>query len=246
MENKQVSKSFESKVDVRNEAAETAYTQWISKHTELRASDSERRRRLIERDDHSEKQFAIRVWWPVLGSFEHLHPEYEVDDYRDGSRFLDFTYVRPPHRISIEIDGYGPHHKHASRRKFSDDRFRQNQLILDGWIVVRFSYDDLQDRPKQCQQFIQQLLGKLYGIGREDAYDVQLPTKMLELLRWASRRNNETSFRPKDVEQQLRFSRCSTLQYLKALVEHGLLRKASGEQRIRTYQLTPKASRLHL
>lgn len=95
--------------------SERAYREWIVKHTELRDPTSERRRRLVERDDHGEQLFAMDIWWPVLHSFDHLHPEYEVNDYRDGSRFLDFTYIRPPHRISIEIDGFGPHQKHASR-----------------------------------------------------------------------------------------------------------------------------------
>ncbi len=126
-----------------------------------------------------------------------------MNDYRDGSRFLDFTYIRPPFRISIEIDGFGPHQKNASRRKFSDDRFRQNQLVLDDWIVVRFSYDDLRERPRQCQQFIQQLLGKFYGLGRTDALYLQLSSPARELLRWAQRRVNGAAFSPKDARKLL-------------------------------------------
>ncbi|WP_082198558.1 hypothetical protein [Bacillus sp. FJAT-26390] len=226
--------------------SELAYREWILKHTELRDPTSERRRRLVERDDHGEQLFAIGIWLPVLQSFEHLHPEYEVNDYRDGSRFLDFTYMRPPYRISIEINGYGPHQKNASRRKFSDDRFRQNQLVLDDWIIVRFSYDDLRERPRQCQQFIQQLLGKLYGLGRDQLLDQPLPAFARELLRSAQRRGNRAPFSPKDVEKQLGVSHSTALKYLKQLLKQELVEPASGEKRIRTYCLTAKGARLHL
>jgi len=225
--------------------AERAYREWILKHRELREPTSERRRRLVERDDHGEQLFAIDIWWQVLGSFEHLHPEYEVNDYRDGSRFLDFAYIRHPFRISIEIDGFGPHQKNASRRRFSDDRFRQNQLVLDNWIVVRFSYDDLRERPRQCQQYIQQLLGKLYGLGRADALHLQLPSSARELLRWAQRRESVAAFSPKDVEKMLGVSHCTALKYLKQLFQQGLVEQASGGKRIRTYRLTSTVTQLH-
>jgi hypothetical protein len=169
-----------------------------------------------------------------------------VNDYRDGSRFLDFTYIRPPYRISIEIDGYGPHQKDASRRKFSDDRFRQNQLVLDDWIIVRFSYDDLREKPRQCQQCIQQLLGKLYGLGRDNSLNYQLPAFARELLRSVQRRGSRTPFSPKDVEKLLVVNHCTALKYLKQMQQHGFIEPASGEKRIRTYSLTSKAARMHL
>jgi len=226
--------------------AKQAYKEWIEKHVELRDVASERRSRLKERDDHSEQLFASYIWWPVLGSFDYLHPEYEVNDYRDGSRYLDFAYIRPPHRISIEIDGFGPHQKHASRRKFSDDRFRQNQLVLDNWIVVRFSYDDIGERPRQCQQFLQQLLGKLYGLSNAETLELQLNAPYRELLRWGQRRGRGSAFSPKDVEKLLGVSHCTALKYLQHLLQQGLLEQASGSKRIRTYRLTAKVARLHI
>ncbi|MDQ0113929.1 DUF559 domain-containing protein [Paenibacillus harenae] len=157
--------SIEREQQLRGKGSEVdqAYGKWIASHMEKRDMASERRRRLVERNDHGEHSFVRNVWWPVVGSLDDLHPEYEVNDYRDGSRFLDFVYIRGGERISIEIDGYGGHHRDASRRTFGDDRFRQNQLMLDGWKVIRFSYDDVVDKPRQCQQFIQQMLGKFYG-----------------------------------------------------------------------------------
>ncbi|MBD2872336.1 DNA-binding response regulator [Paenibacillus sp. IB182493] len=213
---------------------------------ERRVANSECRRRLEERDDHGERLFAMDVWWPVVGSFDDLHPEYEVNDYRDGSRFLDFAYLRPPYRISIEIDGFGTHQRNASRRSFGDDRFRQNQLVLDGWTVVRFAFDDVREKPRQCQQFLQQLLGKLYGLGGSEGLQLKLALRERELLRWAQRRGPLFAFGPKDATALLAVSRCTALKTLYALLDKGLLEQASGGQRLFTYRLTSKAAGLIL
>ncbi|WP_252183434.1 hypothetical protein [Rossellomorea vietnamensis] len=72
--------------------------------------------------------------------FRFLHPEYEINDFKDGKRYLDFAYIRPTMQICFEIDGYGPHLQKISRWQFSDSLERQNQLVIDGWTVIRFSY----------------------------------------------------------------------------------------------------------
>lgn len=109
-----------------NQAFETAYEEWMT--IQIAASSGERRRRLKEHG-YLEKMLLRNVWWPAVGSFEFLHAEYEVADFRDGARFLDLAYVRAPHRICLEADGFGPHSRHADRYKFSDDLTRQNYLI---------------------------------------------------------------------------------------------------------------------
>ena len=40
------------------------------------------------------------------------------------------------------------------RGRFGDNLMRQNQLVLDGWKIIRFSYDDLTQRKRRCQQMI--------------------------------------------------------------------------------------------
>ncbi|MFD2610848.1 hypothetical protein [Paenibacillus gansuensis] len=65
------------------------YGTWITEST------GERLRRLGEHG-HAEVMFLDKVWWPAVGSFDHLLAEWEVEDSR-GSRFLDFAYIRTPH-----------------------------------------------------------------------------------------------------------------------------------------------------
>lgn len=232
--------------NARGNEVDLTYSKWIAAHIDQRDMTSERRRRLVERNDHGEHSFIRNIWWPVVGRLDDLHPEYEVNDYRDGSRFLDFAYIRGGHRISIEIDGYGAHHRNASRRTFGDDRFRQNQLILDDWKVIRFSYDDVVDKPRQCQQFIQQMLGKLYGVGRQQVADLELPASLRELLRWALKHGQGFEFSPKEAGKQLGVSQATIHKYLNKLRGLQLIEQASGGRRIRTYRLTNHAAKLHM
>ncbi|WP_342779106.1 hypothetical protein [Paenibacillus hemerocallicola] len=116
---------------------ESDYESFMRNHAHER--DGERLRRLMDGHGHAERTFLERVWWPSVGSFDWLHPEYEVSDFKDGYRYLDFAYIRFPYRIGIEIDGYGPHLRDVSRTHFADQLMRQNHLVIDGWRVIRFS-----------------------------------------------------------------------------------------------------------
>lgn len=60
-------------------------------------------------------------------------------DYR-----LDFAY--PNQRIAIEGDGFA---FHSDRQRFETDRQRQNDLVLDGWLVLRFTWRQIVHHPDQ-------------------------------------------------------------------------------------------------
>ncbi|TMV49655.1 DNA-binding response regulator [Paenibacillus mesophilus] len=148
---------------------EAYYERFMLRHME--EAGEMRCRRLKDGLGHAEKLFLQQVWWPAVGHFDYLHPEYEVMDFKDGVRYLDFAYIRAPYQVCIEIDGYGPHGRDLSRWQFADNLLRQNHLVLDGWKVLRFAYDELTDKPRRCQQTVQQLLGRWYG-------DTHAPTEL--------------------------------------------------------------------
>jgi very-short-patch-repair endonuclease len=61
-----------------------------------------------------------------------------------GERFrIDVAY--PELRIAIEDDGFGVH---AAREQFERDRQRQNLLVLDGWLILRFTWRQLCRQPE--------------------------------------------------------------------------------------------------
>ncbi len=61
----------------------------------------------------------------------------------DGStRRIDFAYPDP--KLAIEVDGWA---SHLDWSRFQDDRVRQNELALLGWQFLRFTWDQIVNRP---------------------------------------------------------------------------------------------------
>jgi hypothetical protein len=198
----------------------------------LRKRSDEQLRRLKEGHGHAEKLFLQHVWWPAIGHFEHLHPEFEVFDFKDGTRYLDFAYIRSPFQVCFEIDGYGPHARDASRRQFADNLLRQNHLIIDGWKVIRFAYDDIQEKPRRFQQMLQQLMGRWFG---DEQVPVKLTWKQKEIVRIAIHKN--VPITPLEVCRRLGISDRYARELLRQLVEANVLLPASGTHRVRSYRL---------
>ncbi len=57
---------------------------------------------------------------------------------------LDVAF--PVERIAIEVDGWA---WHSDVERFRRDRVRQNDLVLAGWVILRFTWYDLASRPAQ-------------------------------------------------------------------------------------------------
>lgn len=217
---------------------EEAYRQWLDKH--IAARTGERLRRLQEGHGYGEKLFLSQAWYPAIGNFEDLHPEYEVFDYQDGSRFLDHAFIRYPYKINWETDAYGTHWSKISRRQYDDGLERQNQIIHDGWKVFRFSVDQLKEQPRKCQQFIQQVLGRLYS-GNTNPSPQQLSLKEREIVRLTVRTRSNQPITSTDVCQWLGVSRKHAHELLKSLAAQSILMPASGNVRVRSYRLGPRA-----
>ena len=62
----------------------------------------------------------------------------------DGRRvFLDAAV--PELRIAIELDGLG---KRTQRAATIEEYHRQNRLVISGWTVLRFTWDDVVRDPE--------------------------------------------------------------------------------------------------
>lgn len=201
----------------RNESFELAYAAWMV--NQRKSCKGERKRRLSEVSNHAEKMFIMHVWWPAFGHFTHLHAEFEVKDFKDGWRYLDFAFITAGYRICIEIDSYGTHWRDLNRSQFSDHLMRQNHLVLDGWIVLRFALDDIMDKPRRCQQIIQQLIGILSITNTSNAIKLT-PNEQL-IMRIAASMSEPIT--PKYVTEQLGAHRATVSRYLQSLVQKQLL-----------------------
>jgi very-short-patch-repair endonuclease len=56
---------------------------------------------------------------------------------------LDFAW--PALRLAVEIDGF---EVHGHRRALQRDLRRQNRIQLDGWLILRFTWDDVMYQPR--------------------------------------------------------------------------------------------------
>ncbi len=104
--------------------------------------------------------FLEQVWGPAFQyDFSGLSVEYPFKDSKGGHRFADFVFVKNGIRILIEIDDFTTHARNISPGDFDDHLFRQNELMLAGWIILRFTYHHVQNNPVYCQNTIKQAIG---------------------------------------------------------------------------------------
>lgn len=205
---------MEKKTDVM---FETAYQKWLVTHRDKAVG--ERKRRLTQGLGHAEKSFLSLVWWPAFGHFDRLIPEFEVKDFKDGCRYVDFVYLSGSVMAAIEIDGYGPHWRNIDRWQFADHLMRQNHLIIDGWKILRFSYDEIVEKPRRIQQLIQQAFGKwtFMDMNRKP----HLTPTELGILQWADHQNHPIS--PMQAAKALGINRKTAAKHLRSLADKGCL-----------------------
>jgi very-short-patch-repair endonuclease len=80
-----------------------------------------------------------------------------VSDYSvSGVGVLDFAF--PDLRLAIEVDGRA---WHSSSERFQSDRLRQNALVAAGWTILRFTWDDIVNRPDDAVATIRATLDRL-------------------------------------------------------------------------------------
>ena len=82
----------------------------------------------------------------------HRLPKPEVNVHI-GDYDVDFLW--PDRRLAIEVDGWD---SHRTRSAFEEDRARDLKLKLLGYEVVRFTWRQLTDRPKEVAAALRELL----------------------------------------------------------------------------------------
>jgi very-short-patch-repair endonuclease len=79
-------------------------------------------------------------------AFQHQVPE--------AAARLDFAY--PELRLGIEVDGYDVH---GTPRAMTADHERQNRLVMAGWTVLRFTWEQVVRRPGEVAKAVRAALG---------------------------------------------------------------------------------------
>jgi hypothetical protein len=213
---------------------ETEYQKWLARHLSKRKGES--LRRLKERHGFGERLMLEQIWWPVVGNFNYLHPEYEFVDVDGDYYYMDLAYVRYPKPTDLESDSFSKHARDADRWSFSKGRRRQNSIALAQWNVLRFSIDDIQGDLDYCRKTLRRMLAEWYGEESESWRGLSLHKR--EILRLAARSGRPIT--PTEVcghiEKEEKYAR----RLLHELVNENYLEAASGIKRIKSYR--PKIS----
>lgn len=75
----------------------------------------------------------------------YLYSQYHFYDIYQNSRYAGFLLENQGHRVSIEIDDEGSHHKSmVAYGKFYDDLLKQNSMVYLGRDVYRWAVRQMQ------------------------------------------------------------------------------------------------------
>jgi hypothetical protein len=175
---------------------EEAHQAWIQSHLSRRSG--ERRGRLERGHRHGEKLFLKKVWWPMMGSLDNLHPEYEVLDWRSRLYYADFVWMPGHVKLVIEVKGFGPHVRDMDRKQYCEELNRELFMQGVGYRVANIPHDEVVEHPEICIALLQLVLSRCQA----SPSPVAMPSlfgKEIILLAYRLGR----SLRPKDVENHL-------------------------------------------
>ena len=187
----------------------------------------------------AEISFLEKVWGPAFQyNFEGLKAEYPFKDAKGGQRFADFVYVRNGIRLLIEIDDFTSHAREISPGDFDDHLSRQNDMILSGWLVLRFSGRQVEKRPQICQRQLKQAVGHWWSLTQgnhslNEREKWSLRTR--RIVQIAAQRNG--TVKPAEVAADFGVSNRSAAMWMKRLSEEGVFESQKEQLRTRHYRL---------
>jgi very-short-patch-repair endonuclease len=70
-----------------------------------------------------------------------------------GDRVVYIDFAWPSCRLALEADGAATH---ATARALIDDLRRQNHIVLQGWVILRVSWEDVHRFPTEVCQMLRE------------------------------------------------------------------------------------------
>lgn len=106
-------------------------------------------------DSPLEEAFVWKILTPAAlpGIIGHVMPQHQV---LCGTRAYRIDYVLVGrYRIAVELDGYA---YHGALDAFTADRLRQNDLVIAGYSILRFTHDAIHHDAPRCMAQLQALM----------------------------------------------------------------------------------------
>ena len=111
----------------------------------------------------SERLFIDDFLYPLLWSnIEQIEPQRPFLDCSGKCRRIDFSYHGRHTKIALEVNGETYHAEGIiPNEMFDDNLFRQNEMLRLGYLLVRYSYNQLQS--SHWRPIIKESLRDLFG-----------------------------------------------------------------------------------
>lgn len=200
---------------------EKLHADFIQNHLQRRTG--ERRGRLKRGHREAEVLFCRNIWWPLLGNFDDLHPEFEVLDWRGLSYFCDFAWMTRAVKLIIEIKGFGPHVRDMDRQKYCNELNRETFLSAIGFQIISFAYDDVAHRPELCTTLLRMMLSRYQS---QSSLTSSSSVTEREIVRLACRLARP--LRPIDVVTHLGINHRTAVRTLQSLCTKGWFSAVTG------------------
>lgn len=133
---------------------------WLQEHMKRRTG--ERLDALRRGHGYGNRLFVERIWWPLVGHFDGLHPEYEVKDWRGRSYYADFMWEVGTVRIVFEIMDYGSHG--TDRTKYRMDLNRGLFLQSQGFLIYYIALDEMKENPSFILSSLRSILAPYLSV----------------------------------------------------------------------------------
>ncbi|WP_339290801.1 hypothetical protein [Paenibacillus sp. FSL E2-0201] len=213
---------------------EREHNEWLCNH--LRQRKGERLDALKRGHGYGNRLFVERVWWPLAGHFQGLHPEYEVKDWRGRSYFVDILWEIGASRIAFEIMDYGSHG--TDRSKYRMDLNRGLFLQSQDCTVLYISLDELKENPSFILSALRNILFSYLLADKSAKTTTERAYSRIErdLMRAAIRHHRV--LRPADAARELELHTMTIIKYCRQLVDKGKFRPVArgSSQRIIYYE----------
>ncbi|RXZ80457.1 hypothetical protein EBB07_18935 [Paenibacillaceae bacterium] len=196
------------------------HDRWTSDHLKGRRGD---RLDALKRDHgYGNRMFVEQIWWPLVGHFHGLHPEYEVKDWRGRSYFVDFMWIVGAVRIIFEIMDFGSHG--TDRTKYRRDLNRGLFLQAQDCSVYYISLDELKENSSFILSILRNILSPYLLAESAVNTTVRKPYSKIErdLMRAAIRHNRV--IRPAEAAKELELHTMTVIKYCRILVDKGKFR----------------------
>lgn len=209
------------------------HEKWLKMHRSKRKG--ELLGRLEKGYSHGEDRMVQKILYPIFGSLDELHPEYEVAALNGKTMYVDVAFIRGNLKVAFELDGFASHAKDVSRDNFCWDRRRDLMLSADGWVVIHIAYDDLNERPSLIERLVRKRLASC--LNQYESYQL-FSVLEREVIRLGLTKKETDWFRLREVTDQLDVCADTARDVLRKLVDEKVLHVGgNAEKRVHRYKL---------